>query len=152
MADWTSYFAFDAMGELGFGIDFGMVKRGKYQFHYSLGSFGLILSQGEAHMYRNYVQEAMRMRSVWIVLPWCKYIVKYLPMDNEMKARTRDFVNFGNERFEARRAQGTVRPDVFSHLLAHDKESGGKLTDAELREDCKAIILAGSDTTSFALA
>jgi hypothetical protein len=31
-ADWTSFFAFDAMGDLGFGNDFGMVKKGKQEW------------------------------------------------------------------------------------------------------------------------
>jgi hypothetical protein len=29
IAEWTAYFAFDAMGELGFGADFGMIRTGK---------------------------------------------------------------------------------------------------------------------------
>ncbi|CZR50296.1 uncharacterized protein PAC_00168 [Phialocephala subalpina] len=120
-ADWTSFFAFDAMGDLGFGNDFGMVEK------------------------------AMKMRIVWMTLPWCKYIVNYLPIDDEMKEQTKQFVKFGNERFDARKAKGTTRADIFSHLLAHDQESGGRILEVELREDAKAIIIAGSDTTSFAL-
>ncbi|TVY14731.1 Cytochrome P450 67 [Lachnellula arida] len=114
-ADWTAFFAFDAMGDLGFGNDFGMVVK------------------------------------VWANIPWCKYIVNYLPMDDEMKQQTKQFVKFGNERFDARKAKGTTRADIFSHLLAQDEESGGRMPEAELREDAKSIIIAGSDTTSFAL-
>jgi cytochrome P450 len=102
-------------------------------------------------MYKEYIHKAMKMRTVWMMLPWCKYIVPYLPMDDEMKEQTKQFVKFGNERFDARKAQGTTRADIFSHLLAHNHESGGRMPEDELREDAKAIIIAGSDTTSFAL-
>lgn len=73
-------------------------------------------------------------------------------MDKDMKVKAKRFGKFSNDRFDARRAQGKTRPDIFSHLLEQDVESGGKLTELELREEAKAIILAGSDTTAFALA
>lgn len=72
-------------------------------------------------------------------------------MDSDIKSQAYEFTRFSNERFDERKAQGTIRPDIFSHLLAQDVESGGRLTEDELREDAKAIILAGSDTTSYAL-
>lgn len=73
-------------------------------------------------------------------------------MDHDLKVKAKRFGEFSNARFDARRAQGKTRPDIFSHLLEQDVESGGRLTEPELREEAKAIILAGSDTTAFALA
>ena len=107
---------------------------------------------GTTHPYRDFLQKTFKMRSMWMTMPWCKYLVAYLPMDSDMKAKAKQFGKFSNARFEARRAQGQTRPDIFSHLLKEDVEAGGRLTEPELREEAKAIILAGSDTTAFALA
>lgn len=85
-------------------------------------------------------------------MPWCKYLVAYLPMDAHLKTAAKEFVKFSDDRFNARQAQGQNRPDIFSHLLKQDVKSGGSLTEPELREEAKAIILAGSDTTAFSLA
>ncbi|KAF5690764.1 cytochrome P450 monooxygenase [Fusarium globosum] len=134
MTDWASFYSFDAMGDLGFGNDFNMV------------------ATGTTHPYREFLHKAFKMRSMWMTMPWCKYAVAYLPVDADIKAKAKQFTKFSNDRFDARRAQGQTRPDIFSHLLKQDVESGGKLTEAELREEARAIILAGSDTTAFALA
>jgi cytochrome P450 len=102
-------------------------------------------------MYSNYIRHALKMRRSWMQVPWCKYATAYLPTDKETKKQTQQFLKFGDDRLEARKREGTTRADIISHLLAQDKESGGRLTELELKEEARAIIIAGSDTTSFAL-
>lgn len=87
----------------------------------------------------------------WGQIPWSKYIVGYLPVDREVKSLTGEFLAFGDKKFYERKEKGTSRPDVFTHLLAQDEESGGRLTEDELKEDARTVIIAGSDTTSFAI-
>lgn len=113
----------------------------------------LLLTRGPGvpHFYRQLVHAAVKARGVWSIIPWAKHIIPLIPAGKDTKAQWKQFAEFSDAKFKERKAQGTSRPDVFRHLLAADVESGGKLTEAELKEDCRSIIIAGSDTTSFAL-
>jgi len=53
---------------------------------------------------------------------------------------------------EERRKSGVDKGDLLSMLLgAQDEESGGKMTDEQVRDECLTIFLAGHETTANAL-
>lgn len=53
---------------------------------------------------------------------------------------------------ETRRKSGEDRGDLLSMLLAaRDEETGGAMTDAQIRDECLTLFLAGHETTANAL-
>ncbi|OQU97048.1 hypothetical protein CLAIMM_03051 [Cladophialophora immunda] len=131
-SDWCDFFAFDVMGDLGFGEDFGM------------------LLEAKPHPYMVFMHHALRMLSIFSHIPWFKQLIPYLPMDAQAKRDSQTFFKISDERFQHRREKGTDRDDIFSYLLSGN-EGQRQLTDAQLASDAAVIIVGGSDTTSVCL-
>ncbi|EXJ70264.1 uncharacterized protein A1O5_06332 [Cladophialophora psammophila CBS 110553] len=150
MSDWCDFFAFDVMGDLVFGQDFGMLEK------------------AEQHLYMKFLHQALRVLSIFSHTPWanplCKYIFRYdldrakthltivpfVPVDAETRKEGRKFMEISAQQYQNRKARGTSREDIFSYLLASDSK-GVNLDDDELSADSGALIVGGSDTTAVCL-
>ncbi|KAI9828870.1 MAG: hypothetical protein M1819_006485 [Sarea resinae] len=131
LGDWIEYFAFDIMGDLGFGTSFHM------------------LESGESHHYVEFVHVAFKYISSLGNVSWIIPLAGLVPLDQKTKQQFATFFNFSRKQFLARREQGPVKRDVFGFLLAAKEEgSDYQLTDAELESDARAVILGGGDTTA----
>jgi cytochrome P450 len=137
MADWCNYLTFDIMGDLCFGKAFGMLERPDNRF-----AIQLIGNAAHRHL-----------------------ICGTLPMIHEYHLDKVLFrkISTGRERYmkysKAQSAERTKmgsdvdRKDFFYHLLkAKDPETGKGFTVPELWGESNLLIIAGSDTTSTALA
>ena len=90
----------------------------------------------------------------YMLLPFSELLEKlpfpHVKRFNQAK-ETLDSIIYGiiNER----RASGEYQSDLLSMLLeAQDEESGGKMTDEQIRDECLTLFLAGHETTANALA
>ncbi|KIW84310.1 hypothetical protein Z517_03560 [Fonsecaea pedrosoi CBS 271.37] len=132
-SEWCDYFAFDVMGDLGFGEDFHM------------------LVEAKPHPYMVFMHQSLRLLTILGHVPWMKTILPWAPVDAQTKRDGKDFVRISAERFQKRRKEGSNRADVFSYLLADNVEVSRKLTDAELEADAGTVIVGGADTTAVCL-
>jgi cytochrome P450 family 628 len=130
------HFAFDVMGDLGFGEDFGMIEgRNKESLEWA----------GLLHSY-------MRMLSIIRPVPWFKELYKWLPIDRERKRNGLRFVRFTAQRFEARYERGQdAGGDIFAYLLQPDPKTGTKLTKSQVAEESVVVVVGGSDTSSICI-
>lgn len=137
MADWCNYLTFDIMGDLCFGKAFGMLERPDNRF-----AIELIGNAAHRHL-----------------------ICGTLPMIHEYHLDKVLFrkISTGRERYMKyskgqaleRTTMGSDadRKDFFYYLLkAKDPETGNGFTTPELWGESNLLIIAGSDTTSTALA
>ncbi|PWN86534.1 cytochrome P450 [Acaromyces ingoldii] len=128
---WCSWFGFDVMGELGFGRGFDMVKKGKtaHEIHLLEQGVILIMASGNVPYIMSLVKDfpnPIRLFEEWIV--------------KTLKVRVKEGKT------------GCVDADVFSYLLGESKARGNPQTFDELSAEAGLLIVAGSDTSSNAMA
>ncbi|KAI9731619.1 MAG: hypothetical protein M1818_007749 [Claussenomyces sp. TS43310] len=137
MADWSNYLTFDIMGDLCFGKAFGMLERPDNRF-----AIDLIGNAAHRHL-----------------------ICGSLPMIHELhldKVLFRKIAS-GRERYmkysksqaaeRMKLSDDVDRKDFFYYLLkAKDPDTGAGFSVPELWGESNLLIIAGSDTTSTALA
>jgi cytochrome P450 len=132
----VDHFTFDAMGDLGFSSDFGLIDRSNKE------------SLEWTHLLHSYMRMAVTVRPV----PWFKELYKWLPIDRERKKNAFRFVRFTNRRFEARYARGQgPNEDIFDYLMQADSQTGTALTMSQVAEESIVVVIAGSDTSSVAI-
>ena len=137
ISDQANYMTFDIMGDLCFGKAFGMLERPDNRF-----AIDLIGSAAHRHLICG------------TYLPIHHYnIDKFMfPKIAEMRAR---YMQFSKSQSTEREKAGmdVDRKDFFYYLLkAKDPETGQGFTERELWGESNLLIIAGSDTTSTALA
>jgi cytochrome P450 len=131
IAQWCTWFGFDVMGELGFGRGFDMVKTGKTAKAIHLLESGVILIMATGNV--PYIM------SLFTMLPNPIRVFEDWICDT-LRVR----VNQGKT--------GVVEADVFSHLLGEQKSTGQDVGFPMLSADAGLLIVAGSDTSSNAMA
>lgn len=130
---WIDYYSFDAMGDLSFGKDFGMVKNGRmHPFAAMLGKY-------------------MRMLALVSAVPWFKTLYTILPIGRELKQEALTFMKGTVDRFEERYQRGADRHDLTSYLLLPDPKTNVALTKEQIGQESVVIVVAGSDTSSVCL-
>ncbi|KAL2841034.1 cytochrome P450 [Aspergillus pseudoustus] len=133
------WFGFDVMGELGFGRSFGTLAEAKTSRLVYLVEFGVRLM--------NVVGNVPYLTAMFRMLPsplrefdlWLADALDWRIRKAEKREREREVV----EKEEA---------DVFSYLLGERGKHHRRLRKPELHQDCMLMVVAGSDTTSNALA
>ncbi|CBQ69653.1 related to Cytochrome P450 [Sporisorium reilianum SRZ2] len=129
--DHCSLYAFDVMGQAGFGAELGLLNHGQLT---------PMIQALESFM--SFVQLVGN-------LPYLVEILGLLP--NPMA----EFDKYINQIVAERKARKDPRPDVMGHLLhdvGHASSSGdSKRKDAEAASDARLIVVAGSDTASTTL-
>ena len=133
----ADYLTFDIMGDLCFGKAFGMLERPDNRF-----AIDLISNAARRHL----------MCGTW--LPLHKYHIDKLLFRKIAGMRER-YMQFSKAQAAERMKMGedVDRKDFFYYLLrAKDPETGRGFTTPELWGESNLLIIAGSDTTSTALA
>ena len=157
MADWCNWLAMDILGDLCFGKAFHMLDRPDNRYavdlvgvaaqRHLLVSFRLQTPPGHAPTSSNTAQCG--------TMP----VVNKLNLDkilfHKIAAGRARYMAYSRQQLTERTALGdeTDRRDFFYHLLkARDPETGHGFTTPELWGESNLLIIAGSDTTSTAMA
>jgi cytochrome P450 len=131
LGQWCSWYGFDVMGELGFGRGFGMLKAAKTAHAIELLESGVILIMATGN------------------IPYIMALVRNLP--NPIRV-FEDWIRQTMEYRVKEGNKGVVEADVFSHLLGEHKARGQVQSMNSLSADAGLLIVAGSDTSSNAMA
>ncbi|OAP62019.1 hypothetical protein AYL99_04222 [Fonsecaea erecta] len=127
---WLDYVTFDVMGDLAFSK-----------------SFGLLNDDGPRY-YSKAVRSGLRLRNIISNVPWMSPVAYLLPMNKEFKENAGRFRALSKQSYKERLAKGTEPNDIFTHILAGDKD-GVKTREADVEADAPILIIAGSDTSSI---
>ncbi|EKG18424.1 Cytochrome P450 [Macrophomina phaseolina MS6] len=138
ITDWSAMLAYDLMGVVGFGKDFGSIRSGK---------------QSPAI---DALRSAMRALGVLFPVPWLINILGHIP---GAEGGLQPFAQYCRDVVaEKRKAccckMSVVRPkDVISWLIRAFEEGGpsGAPTKEALDEDARALVIAGAETTYVTL-
>ncbi|MCJ1266174.1 hypothetical protein MMC22_006056 [Lobaria immixta] len=137
MADWANYLTFDIMGDLAFGQTFGLLERSDNRF-----AIDLIGNAAHRHLICGMLPMIHELHLDKILFP-------------KIAAGRDRYMAFSRSQAAERMKTGldTDRKDFFHYLLhAKDPDTGKGFTTSELRGESNLLIIAGSDTTSTALA
>ena len=131
IGQWCSWYGFDVMGELGFGRGFDMLKEAKTAHAIELLESGVILIMATGNV------------------PYIMSLVREMP--NPIRVFEDWIINTLSHRVKEGKT-GVVDADVFSHLLGESKKRGKPQSMKELSAEAGLLIVAGSDTSSNAMA
>lgn len=137
MADWCNYLTFDVMGDLCFGKAFEMLDN-----HTNRHVIDLIGSAAHMHL-------------ILGTNPAIKTLGLNKLLFGKIYAQRMEYMAYSKSQAAERTKVGldTDRKDFFYYLLnARDPETGKGFTTPELWGESNLLIIAGSDTTSTALA
>ncbi|KAI2622033.1 isotrichodermin C-15 hydroxylase [Xylaria nigripes] len=137
MADWCNYLAMDILGDLSFGKAFHMLEQSDNRYALELVSLATTrhLICGTMRMVEKLNLDKLLFRKI------ATGRAKYMAYS---KAQLTERTKLGDE---------TDRRDFFYHLLqARDPETGQGFSMPELWGESNLLIIAGSDTTSTAMA
>ncbi|KAF8537451.1 cytochrome P450 [Trichophaea hybrida] len=135
ISEWAKFFAFDMIGSVGLGKSYGCMESGK--LHEALPAL-----EGGNWFF-----------AVPGLVPWLMKCLFSIPgaggamvsfykwCTHEMELRIQEMKESGSERCN----------DVASHLLSDPRCGLGKIPYSATLDDCRLIIIAGSDTTGAAL-
>ncbi|PVH95123.1 putative cytochrome P450 [Periconia macrospinosa] len=140
MAHWCDYFTFDVMSRLVFGSSYDMLSSAENRW-----IVGAIEGQLRRISFLNQLPEAEDLGLHRLLFPNARRRALGLSRKSKamMEARTSDKPT----------TQNHPRADLLSVLLAaKDPETGESLSQAQLWAESNLLIIAGSDTTSTALA
>jgi len=89
----------------------------------------------------------------FILLPFSEYLEKLpLPPIRKLKNARQTLDEVIYKIIDERRKSGEDKGDLLSMLLmAQDEETGGAMTDKQIRDECLTLFLAGHETTANAL-
>ncbi|KAI9645797.1 hypothetical protein NHQ30_005231 [Ciborinia camelliae] len=129
---WFNYYAFDVIGDLGFGKSFDMLKT------------------GETHHALKLLHKSMEPLGILTPIPWIFPILIKIPgaMNDFNK-----FLEFCQNQIDSRRANEPNVPDIMTWLIdAYENDPDPIHKDTRLLYgDSRLAIVAGSDTTSATL-
>ncbi|KAJ5817055.1 hypothetical protein N7447_009288 [Penicillium robsamsonii] len=128
---WFKYYAWDVMGELGFGKGFEMLENEKNRHVPEL------LEEGMAHI------------AQLQVVPWLVILLHKLPFAAK---GPKQFATFFTEQAMRRVKEPPAKPDVLRYLVDHYNNSPKADSDFQwLRGDTRLFVVGGSDTTASTL-
>ncbi|KAF2730514.1 cytochrome P450 [Polyplosphaeria fusca] len=135
VTEWSMFLAFDIMGEVGFGKDFGN------------------LASGAAHPGIQAIHKHMNMMGILSMMPWLLNILGSIPGAAKGFASFFDFCGTQMEE-KARGWDPQKEPgDIASWLVkaVMEKDVSAPPTKEALDDDSRILIIAGSDTTAATL-
>ncbi|KAJ9606262.1 hypothetical protein H2200_009223 [Cladophialophora chaetospira] len=133
LRSWMDYVTFDVMGDLALSKTFGL------------------LDDDGPRFYSEAVRSGIRLRNIIGNVPWMSPVAYLLPMNPTFKQYAGRFKSLSSKAFKERRAKGTEPDDIFTHIIAGNKD-GTTTTETDLEADAPILIIAGSDTSSIASA
>jgi len=121
---WLDYFMFDVMGDLGFSKAFGLLYDGMFVETLSSRSEE---KETDANVdgpryYSKAIRSGLRLRNVISHVPWISPIASYLPVKKDAMENVQKFRALSKRSFQERMAKGTEPDDIFTHILAGDKD------------------------------
>jgi cytochrome P450 len=89
----------------------------------------------------------------FMLMPFAELLEKLpLPQTSKLRTARRTLDDVIYRIIDERRASGEDKGDLLSMLLtAQDEETGGAMTDRQVRDECLTLFLAGHETTANAL-
>ncbi|KAI0891221.1 monooxygenase [Annulohypoxylon nitens] len=131
--DWSMYLAFDIMGEIGFGKSFGCIETG--QKHPAIAA----------------LHHHMEFLGVAAHIPWLLNILGRIP--NTSFAPFYQYNNALLGLIKKNYVEGKTPQNLVSWLWKAivEKDISAPPTPQALEEDCRAVIIAGSDTNGITL-
>jgi hypothetical protein len=98
-----------------------------------------MVRSGEIHDFMRIVQGFMRFMAMVSTIPWSSALFGLLPKNKDSNM----LYDFSVENLNKRMAKGQSRKDVFSYLLAEDKETKIKYNRKELIYESRLVIVGG---------
>lgn len=135
MVKWYNWTTFDVITDLLFGEPLGC------------------LQDLQTHKYIELLFKAVRasrLSYIMLYMPWSKYVSKLMSSKDIANDR-KGFYLWVASQTHKRITRDTSRPDFFTHILAHNDEKGGSLTEKEMESNAQLILIAGSETTATLL-
>ncbi|KAI1103518.1 putative benzoate 4-monooxygenase cytochrome P450 [Jackrogersella minutella] len=134
--DWSTYLAFDTMGEVGLGESFGCV------------------ASGTKHPAIKAIHDHMVFLGVMSHVPWLINLLKYFP---GAKKGYQPFFDYCSSKMQEKWKNINLDKepqDILSWLMKaiRDKDTSASPTKEALHEDGRVLIIAGSDTSATTLA
>ncbi|KAF2650048.1 monooxygenase [Lophiostoma macrostomum CBS 122681] len=131
---WMMMLAFDIMGEVGYGQDFGGIDTGK------------------EHPAAKAIHDHMTILSVVGTVPWLLYLLQFIPGASKGYA---PFFKWSTGQIQGKKATWNPEKepkDIASWLIkaVMEKDVSASPTTASLNDDGRLIIIAGSDTSASA--
>lgn len=128
---WFKYYAWDVMGELGFGESFHMLEDEKNRWVPDL------------------LEEGMSDIAQMQVVPWASILLHRLPL---IAKGPKQFASFIIEQALRRAKQIPTKPDVLRYLVEDYERSAKQDADFQwFRGDTRLFVVGGSDTTAATL-
>ncbi|KAH8647268.1 cytochrome P450 [Xylariales sp. PMI_506] len=135
MTEWSMFFSFDLMGEIGFGKDFGQLNTGK------------------EHSAIRPIHAHIKLLGIFQTVPWLLYLMSCIP--GAAATYSEIFGFCANEMQNKKKSwdKEEYPTDISSWLLrAFEERDVSAAPSAEaLEDDARIILLAGSDTTATTL-
>ncbi|KAI4156984.1 MAG: hypothetical protein L6R39_000847 [Caloplaca ligustica] len=123
---WMQYFAFDAMGELGFGKAFNQVKSGR------------------SHFETEFLRHGMSMLAWVTPVPWLYHLALALPAIPGLTKNWLDLLAWSVEQVELRLRLPSRSDDIMSHIINDWSALDEKKRDMlHLGGDAIAVVIAG---------
>lgn len=135
MCRWLNWATFDIIGDLAFGEPFGCLQNGEYHPWVAL--------------LFNYVRLATYV-GVVKQFPWLEYVVQRL-VPASLTERALHHQKLGVEKIDRRLESGSDRDDILNIILKHNG-TAREMSRNEIYSNSNLIILAGSETSSSAMA
>ncbi|KAI1091765.1 monooxygenase [Rostrohypoxylon terebratum] len=132
--DWCMYLAFDIIGEIGFGKTFGCVEN------------------GQKHPAITTLHDHMEFIGVAAHVPWLLNILGRLPNTSfgPFYQHVGALLNLTKKNYVEDKFPPTVMSWLWKAVV--EKDISASPTPESLEEDCRAVIIAGSDTNGITLA
>ncbi|KAI1452373.1 monooxygenase [Annulohypoxylon moriforme] len=132
--DWSMYLAFDIIGELGFGKSFGCVETA--QDHPAIMA----------------IHNHMEVVGVVAHVPWLLNILSRLPSKGfaPFYQYVYSLLQLTRKNYVSEKAPQTIMSWLYKAVA--EKDISASPTTKSLDEDCRALIIAGSDTNGITLA
>ncbi|ETS80880.1 hypothetical protein PFICI_08409 [Pestalotiopsis fici W106-1] len=135
MTDWSMFFSFDLMGQVGFGKDFGQ------------------LHTGQEHSAIRPIHAHIKTLGIFQTVPWLLYLMSAIPGAAAAYSEIFDFC--ANEIRTKQQTWNKEKDpsDIASWLIkaVQEKDVSAAPSPQAIEDDARIILLAGSDTTATTL-
>ncbi|KAH7345800.1 cytochrome P450 [Pyrenochaeta sp. MPI-SDFR-AT-0127] len=132
LTKWSYWYAWDIVGNVGFGKRFGALE--SLTPHFAIAN----------------LFEYIRPMGIFIPIPWLFQIFKTI---RSTASHNHPFIDWCNEQLDSRIKEKTERQDAFHHLLKAPLMTNNDYVNRNwLEGDARLLIVAGSDTVAAVLA
>ncbi|PQE19795.1 cytochrome P450 protein [Rutstroemia sp. NJR-2017a WRK4] len=146
---WFTYMATDVMGTLSFGEGFDTLETEKVRTNGQMNNT-LKLSALQPTQYTEDLMHVVKMGGVRSELPTTFAIGSFLKIPMFITPEGR-MLEYGTIAVRNAKSQSSAKPTIFRKMLAESEKSDSSITDFEVREEAKNLIVAGSDTTGITI-